>query len=194
MIKQEAAVKRRKGATAIPVGSRSSVIILNKNSSMPKHAHGHDPKHHRTKKNHCFACGRDNRDGMRLKFYFDEERRLTWCRFRLPRRYQGPPGHAHGGIIATILDEAMGKVNKLRSVVALTRGMEVEYLKPVPLGTLLVVEGIERSVRGRKHINIAEIRDQEGTPLARSRGTFIAIDPEKMFARYLKERRARQPV
>ena len=122
---------------------------------------------------------------MRLKFSFDENKRRTWCRFRLTRRYQGPPGHAHGGIIATILDEAMGKVNKFRSVVALTKSMEVEYLKPVPLGKSLMVEGTERVVRGRKHINVAEIRDENGTTLARSKGTFIAIDPARMFAKHL---------
>src|SRR5438045_7317317 len=114
---------------------------------------------------------------MRLKFFFDEGKRLTWCRFRLDRRYQGPPGHAHGGIIATILDEAMGKVNKLRSVIALTRNMEVEYLKPVPLGKPLIVEGWEMRVRGRRHTNAAEIRNEKGDVLARSKGLFIAIDP-----------------
>jgi uncharacterized protein (TIGR00369 family) len=137
------------------------------------------------RKNHCFGCGRDNPDGMRLKFSLDESNRRTFCHFRLTRRYQGPPGHAHGGIIATILDEAMGKVNKFRSVVALTKSMEVEYLKPVPLGKSLLVEGTERTVRGRKHINVAEIRDEQGTTLARSKGIFIAIDPERMFAKYL---------
>src|SRR5438046_8160835 len=110
---------------------------------------------------------------MHLKFYFDETERRAWCRFRLPRRYQGPPGHAHGGIIATILDEAMGKVNKLRSVVALTSSMHVEYLRPVPLGKPLLAEGTERSVRGRRHLNSAEIRSQDGLVLARSRGVFI---------------------
>jgi uncharacterized protein (TIGR00369 family) len=150
---------------------------------MPKA--GHDTRHLKIRKNHCFGCGKDNPDGMRLKFSFDESHRRTWSRFRLTRRYQGPPGHAHGGIIATILDEAMGKVNKFRSVVALTKSMEVEYLKPVPLGRPLLVEGTERIVRGRKHINVAEIRDEQGTTLARSKGTFVAIDPERMFAKYL---------
>ena len=70
---------------------------------------------------------------MRLRFTYDEERDCFVCRFRLGKRYTGPPGHCHGGIIATILDEAMGKVNKLRHVVALTSEMTVEYLKPVPL-------------------------------------------------------------
>src|SRR5215831_11817577 len=150
-----------------------------------RRALGHDTLHVRLPKNHCFACGRDNPAGMRLKFFFDEPNWRAWCPFKLPRKYQGPPGHAHGGIIATILDEAMGKVNKFRSVIALTKKMDVEYLKPVPLGKPLLVEGTERIVRGRKHINVAEIRDEQGTTLARSKGTFIAIDPERMFARYL---------
>ena len=80
---------------------------------------------------------------------------------------------------------------KLRSVVALTKAMEVEYLKPVPLGQTLIAEGHERRVRGRIHINVAEIRNQQGDVLARGRAVFIAIDPERMFARHLRQRRAK---
>ena len=123
---------------------------------------------------------------MRLKFFFDEPHRRAWCQFKLARRYQGPPGHAHGGIIATILDEAMGKVNKLRHVVAPTSRMQVEYLRPVPLGQPLIAEGRERSVRGRRHVNVAEIRNQKGEVLARGNGLFIAVDAEKMFAKHIK--------
>ena len=85
------------------------------------------------RKNNCFVCGMDNPEGMRLKFVLDEERQTFVCRFRLSKRYTGPPGHCHGGVIACILDDAMGKVNKLHHVVALTREMTVEYLRPVPL-------------------------------------------------------------
>jgi uncharacterized protein (TIGR00369 family) len=156
-----------------------------------RHLHGHSTKHLKIPKNHCFGCGKDNAEGMRLKFFLDEERQRCVGRFRLAKRYQGPPGHAHGGVIATILDEAMGKVNKLRHVVAMTRSMEVEYLRPVPLRKLIVVEGYELRVRGRKHTNAAEIRNQKGELLARSTGLFIAIDPEKMFAKHLKGMRER---
>jgi acyl-coenzyme A thioesterase PaaI-like protein len=79
----------------------------------------------------------------------------------------------------------MGKVNKLHHVVALTKEMTIEYLKPVPLHKPLHVEGREVSVQGRVHINEAEIMDENSEVLARSRGTFIAIDPEKMFAKYV---------
>jgi uncharacterized protein (TIGR00369 family) len=146
---------------------------------------GHEIKSLRIAVNRCYACGPDNAEGMHLNFRLDAARRRSYCKFRLPKKYQGPPGHAHGGIIATILDEAMGKVNKLRSVIALTKQMEVEYLKPVPLEEPLVAEGRERSVRGRKHINVAEIRDGKNQVLARGRGVFIAIDPLKMFAKHI---------
>jgi uncharacterized protein (TIGR00369 family) len=121
---------------------------------------------------------------MRLKFTLDEESRQAICHFKLSRKYTGPPGHSHGGIIATILDEAMGKVNKFRNVLALTASMEIKYLKPVPLGQALTVTSSEQSVDGRRHVNKAEISNAKGEVLARSTGTFIAIDPEKMFARH----------
>jgi uncharacterized protein (TIGR00369 family) len=150
-----------------------------------KAGHGHGTRDIRLQKNFCFACGKNNPDGMRLRFTYDEERECFVCRFRLSRRYTGPPGHAHGGIIATILDEAMGKVNKLRHVVALTSTITVDYLKPVPLNKSLRVESREVRVRGRYHTNAAEILNQNGEVLARSKGRFIAIDPHKMFAKFV---------
>jgi uncharacterized protein (TIGR00369 family) len=147
--------------------------------------HGHDTRYTKMQKNYCFVCGMNNPDGMRLEFILDEARQTFVCQFRLSKRYTGPPGHTHGGIIACILDDAMGKVNKLHHVVALTREMTIEYLKPVPLDEPLRVEGREFSVQGRQHINTAEIRNDKNEVLARSRGIFIAIDPEKMFAKYV---------
>ena len=145
--------------------------------------HGHDTRYVRLQKNYCFGCGTSNPDGMRLRFTYDEERNCFVCRFRLGKRYTGPPGHCHGGIIATILDEAMGKVNKLRHVIALTKEIKVEYQKPVPLYRALRVESRELRVRGRKHINVAEILDERGEVLARGEGLFIAIDPQRLMAK-----------
>ena len=156
-----------------------------------RHHEGHSTKHHTMpRKNFCFGCGKDNPQGLRLKFIYDEAGKRFVCRFRLSQRFWGPPKHAHGGIIATILDEAMGKVNKIRHVVALTSEMQVRYHKPVPLSKPLIVEGRELRVRGREHINVAEIRNEKGDLLASSRGKFIAIDPERMFARFLRNGRA----
>jgi len=151
-----------------------------------KPLHGHITHNHpKSPQNHCFACGKSNPHGMHLKFFLDEAERIAVCKVKLTRRYQGPPGHAHGGIIATILDEAMGKVNKLSNVIALTKSMNVEYLKPVPLDQPLTVTGRSQSINGREHTNLAEICDQRGEVLARSTGLFIAIDIAKMFSKFI---------
>jgi uncharacterized protein (TIGR00369 family) len=146
-------------------------------------ATGHGNKAHPVKKNLCFACGKANPHGMHLKFSLDQERRHFVSHFRLSKRYTGPPGHCHGGIIATILDDAMSKLNKLRDLVAATSRMTVEYLRPVPLHKRLRVESKEIGKRGRRLTRVAEIFDQNGTVLARSRGIFVIIDPARVFKR-----------
>ena len=147
---------------------------------------GHDTPYVRLQKNHCFVCGDENPDGMHLHFELDEAHSTYVCHFTLDKRFTGPPGHCHGGIIATILDEAMGKVNKIRNVVAVTSEMTVNYVKPVPLNQPLRVESREIEVDGRKHINMAAILNEKGEILARSRGVFLAIDPHKMFGKFVE--------
>jgi uncharacterized protein (TIGR00369 family) len=138
--------------------------------SKPPSGLGHSTSFVKMQKNYCFVCGMSNPDGMRLKFTLDEQRQTFVSRFRLSKRYTGPPGHTHGGIIASILDDAMGKVNKLQNVVALTKEMNVEYLKPVPLHQPLRVEGRGVSIEGRRHTKQAVILNEKNEVLARSRG------------------------
>ena len=139
----------------------------------------------RRKRNYCFGCGQDNRNGMRLRFRLDESGKGFVCRFRLGRRYSGPPGYCHGGIIATILDDAMSKLNKLREVVAVTSKISVDYLRPVPLHTTLRVESQELTKSGRRLTHRAQILDAKGRVLAKSRGVFIVVDPDRIFRRKL---------
>jgi uncharacterized protein (TIGR00369 family) len=126
----------------------------------------------------CFGCGQDNHAGLRLKFFVDEAGRVL-CRLHLAAQFQGPPGHAHGGIIATLLDEAMSKANRHRNIVAMTRHISVDYLRPVPLATDLVLEGWSetdvKSATGRKHRCSAELRDASGSVLASATGIFIQV-------------------
>jgi uncharacterized protein (TIGR00369 family) len=126
--------------------------------------------------NRCFGCGQTNRSGLRLKFFVDEEHTIV-CRVRLAKRFEGPPGHAHGGVIATLLDEAMSKANRQFGVLAMTRQMEVEYLKPVPLGTRLLLTGRHTSSSERKHHCEARIVNEDNVVLAQAKALFIEVDP-----------------
>jgi uncharacterized protein (TIGR00369 family) len=142
-----------------------------------------DARHVRTGKNYCFGCGQDNPDSMRMKFKFDEAAGLVFTQVRLNKRYTGPPGYCHGGIIATMLDEAMAKLNKLHGVTAVTWQITVDYLKPVPIGKTLRIEAHETGVHGRQRHRSASISNQKGDVLARGQGVFITVNPEKVFAK-----------
>ena len=125
--------------------------------------------------NKCFGCGGDNAGGMKLTFEQDNVNRRIVGRFVLGERYQGGGGFAHGGIIATVLDEAMGKVCRFREVRAVTAELTVEYLKPVNVQSEIVVEGRETEQKGRNLFMTGEIRNETGEVLARGRGRFVVI-------------------
>ena len=130
--------------------------------------------------NPCFGCGGANPRGMRLAFDRDVARRRIVGRFRLGAEYQGGRGFIHGGIIATVLDEAMGKVCQFSDVRAVTAELNVEYLKPVPVDEEISVEGFESRRDGRQLFHQAEVRNAAGELLARGRGRFVVIDPARL--------------
>jgi len=125
--------------------------------------------------NRCFGCGGANDGGMKLTFEQDNEKRRIVGRFVLGERYQGGGGMAHGGIIATLLDEALGKVCRFRAVRAVTAELSVEYLKPVSVQSEIVVEGWETEQKGRNLFHAGEIRNAAGDVLARGKGRFVII-------------------
>ena len=129
--------------------------------------------------NPCFGCGGGNPRGMKLAFEMDESSQRVIGRFRLGPEYQGASGFIHGGIIATVLDEVMSKVSRFSNVRAVTAELTVEYLLPVRVGEELRVEGFATRREGRQLYHEGEIRDATGNLLARGRGRFVIIDPER---------------
>ena len=128
--------------------------------------------------NVCFGCGGANAQGMQLTFEQDDAAKRIRGKFRLGAEYQGGPGFIHGGIIATVLDEVMGKVCRFRGVRAVTAELDIKYLKPVLVDVDLVVEGYETELTGRNLHLVGEIRDASGTLLAQGRGRFVIIHGE----------------
>ena len=128
--------------------------------------------------NKCFGCGGANDEGMKLTFEQDNVNRRIVGRFVLGEAYQGGVGMAHGGIIALLLDEAMGKVCRFREVRAVTAELTVEYLKPVKVDQEIVVEGFETEQKGRNLFLAGEIRNGAGDVLARGKGRFVVLAPK----------------
>jgi uncharacterized protein (TIGR00369 family) len=129
--------------------------------------------------NTCFGCGGANDRGMKLTFEQDDASKRIRGAFKLGAEYQGGPGFIHGGIIATVLDEAMGKVCRFRGMRAVTAELIVEYLKPVSVDAPLLIEAYEVEKIGRNLHFVGEIRNQAGVLLARGRGRFVVIEPRE---------------
>ena len=124
--------------------------------------------------NRCFGCGPANATGLQLEFLLAEDGSVV-CLPTVPHRFEGPSGYVHGGIIATLLDEAMSKAVRASGRTSMTRQMEIDYLRPVPSGAAIRIEGRVVRSEGRKHWTEAKIMNAKGTALAQGKGLFIEI-------------------
>ncbi len=80
----------------------------------------------------CFVCGQKNDAGLKLVFTTDPNSRSAECTAVLTDRYCGWAGLVHGGVMAAILDDAMGHACKSMGLNCLTAELTIRYKKPVP--------------------------------------------------------------
>lgn len=120
----------------------------------------------------CFVCGTDNPHSIGLSWWIDEQGILT-AEFTLSQAQQGPPGSAHGGASAAILDEAMGLVVWGAGMQVAAVKLEINYFHPLPLGRPLNVEAHLLSREERKVISTGEIRLEDGTVAVSGRGIYV---------------------
>lgn len=132
--------------------------------------------------NPCFGCGGANPRGMHLAFEQDDARQRIVGHFRLGEEFQGGSGFLHGGIIALLLDEAMGKASRFHDAPAVTAELRVEYKRPIRANSEIVVEGFVVRRDGRQLYHEGEIRNEAGELLARGEGRFVIIDRAKYQA------------
>ena len=121
----------------------------------------------------CFACSPDNPIG--LKLVFEDEGEVCRTRFVPGVEHQGWTGRIHGGILATLLDEAMAQLLYRRKQTAVTAELTVRFKRPVPVGRALVVEA--RRVGGRGRLIEVEARAcfEDQTVVASAHAKFLKV-------------------
>jgi uncharacterized protein (TIGR00369 family) len=124
--------------------------------------------------NRCFGCGHANPTGLHLEFFVAPDGTLV-CPTTISNAFEGHPGFLHGGIIATLLDEAMSKAVRSKGLTAMTRHIEIDYRRPVPSGAQIRIEGAVLRSEGRKHWAVANVFDAEGNTLAQGKGLFVEV-------------------
>jgi uncharacterized protein (TIGR00369 family) len=112
-----------------------------------------------------------------MRFFTDGS--AVYSRVRVPEHLCGWSHIVHGGVLTTILDEVMSwSAITLLKRIALTRGIAVEFIKPVHVGRELKAEGRLRET-GDKNDAVTEgvLYDTSGEPCARASATFKVFSP-----------------
>jgi uncharacterized protein (TIGR00369 family) len=94
-------------------------------------------------------------------------------RVTLKAEHEGPPGHVHGGILTTLLDEAMGTAAWCAGHRVVAANLNVDFRRPVPLGIEVQVVGSVESSEGRKVRTSGGIYLPDGTLAVESKGLFV---------------------
>lgn len=126
----------------------------------------------------CFGCGQANLFGLQLEL--EPAGEGVAGRFFVKQDHQGPPGIAHGGVIAAALDEAMALAVHLEGVRAWTGRLALELEEPAPVGTFVRVEArIERRDGGGLEAS-ATATGEGGDRLAAATATFARTDRDSV--------------
>lgn len=132
---------------------------------------------------HCFGCGDLNPNGLMLRFRKLAVDEGVWARFTPTRAHEGYLGMVHGGILSTMLDEAMSWAITSAGDLGVTAKMEVAFRKPASIGEPLVVVG-SVDARHRKLIDVRGrlYRESDYTVVAESEARFMVVSPEQAAA------------
>jgi len=123
---------------------------------------------------HCYVCGKDNPAGLQAVFEIDKSSRTITGRFTPRREHEGWEGIVHGGIMASLLDEAMVKLAAHLGIPAVSAEITVKFKAPAAPGEELVVSG--RIVKEASRLIEAEATIAKGLiVLAEARGKLLKI-------------------
>ena len=126
----------------------------------------------------CFGCGQANLFGLQAELERRDDGSVAGRVF-VKQDHQGPPGYAHGGILAAALDEAMSLAAGDGSDPAVTARLELDLRAPAPVGGFLALEAsvepepeLSRRLRAR-----ASARREDGTLVAEARAVLVRAAP-----------------
>jgi acyl-coenzyme A thioesterase PaaI-like protein len=126
----------------------------------------------------CVACGRDNPHGLHLKFQVVHPG-LVHAVWHVREGWEGFSGVVHGGIVTTVLDEAMAKAIVSTERQGLTCEIKVRFCLPVRPHDALQVEARIREEHHRLVVTEATLRGVNGQEIARADARFLCLPGQR---------------
>ena len=145
----------------------------------------------------CFVCNPANPRGLRIPFFHDDEAGLITAEFTLGPEFTGAPRFVHGGVVLTLLDEAMAwAVIAIAERFGVVRNSSASFRRPVLVDQPYRVEGMIEEQGDSSIATWAQVLDADGRRCAQGKARFAILSEEtaqaaiggdlSTSARYLK--------
>jgi uncharacterized protein (TIGR00369 family) len=132
----------------------------------------------------CFICGKENPKSLGVIWNLMEDQSIS-TQVTLNLSQQGPPGFAHGGASAALLDEAMGSAVWSAGHQVVAVNLQVNYLKPLPLNQPVWVHARVEKTEGRVVHTSSNICREDGTILVTGHGVFV--EAPQFFENFMEQ-------
>ena len=123
----------------------------------------------------CFVCGEKNPAGLKLRLRVDPERGESAAEVTFEERFQGWAGIVHGGLLATVLDEALIYAAGAKGLKCVTGEITVRYVKPASTGVSYTLKGRFIEDKGKIVLAESELVDAAGIQVARASGKLFKV-------------------
>lgn len=124
--------------------------------------------------NYCFVCGEKNRHGLHLRFSFNNG--TVSAEFIPEKIHQGYKDIVHGGIISTLVDEAMVKAAIMQGISAVTAEITVRFRNPLMVGEKATVSASITKINKRIIETSASLRKADDTLIAEGHAKLLRYD------------------
>lgn len=126
-----------------------------------------------------FVSGDPLGDRIRIRYFLRKADSAIVARLWFGPGAAGPPGHAHGGSIAAVIDECMGAAAWLSGHSVVAGRLVANFRAMLPLETPVVVVAAVAEVTGRRVATRARIEGEDGKVYAEGEGLFIVVEPAR---------------
>ena len=134
----------------------------------------------------CFACGKKNPVGLKLKV--KQDGKIVRTEFTPNKYHQGWWGVVHGGILTTLLDEAMGYAAIFEGLCCVTAQMQTRLRRPASIGEPLIITGWVTNNKRKFLETEAAVSLKDGTVIAEATATLFILRPMPSDTRNKEEK------
>lgn len=128
-----------------------------------------------------FLGGDPAGDRLQVRYFRGPEDGTLFAKVVFGIDAQGPPGHVHGGAMASVLDESMGGAAWLAGHPVVAAQLNLTFLQLLPVRTPCLVQAAIAGVEGRKVHTTGQIGSPDQDRVyCRATGLFIVLDPSAL--------------